>query len=178
MAETLLEGSYQLFDLVTELECEESVKSFQYKIHNLFTLKQTDGSQLAAGCENGTVIVWHENGSSSLEDNQQHDNFIECLTWNRHSVGDHLFATGDRNGVRADRKLIKAIDSFLKFQVAVVWDSNQRVAVLRFNLHKYLIHDICWIDVENFASCSWNGTIFVCKIRGRTFYQLNHEVII
>ena len=92
MAETLLEGSYQLFDLVTELECEESVKSFQYKNQNLFTLKQTDGSQLAAGCENGTVIVWHENGSSSLENNQQHDNFIECLTWNRHSGGDHLFA--------------------------------------------------------------------------------------
>ena len=80
---------------------------------NIFTLKQTDGSQLAAGSENASVKVWHENGSSSLEDNQQHDHFIKCLTWNRHSGGDHLFATGDRNGVRADRKLIEAIDSVL-----------------------------------------------------------------
>ena len=57
-----------------------------------------NGTQLAAGFEDGTVAVWSEEGVKSFETEIQGNNVI-CLQWNKETDGAHLFATGHSDGV-------------------------------------------------------------------------------
>jgi WD40 repeat protein len=75
-----------------------------------------DGTQLAAGCEDGTMILWKEN-DEMLEDGndepsvwnyghvkslevRKHGRSATCVHWNKENNGGYLLATGDLTGVR------------------------------------------------------------------------------
>jgi WD40 repeat protein len=55
-------------------------------------LLQVSGTKLAAGLEDGTVVVWNEDGTKSFE-LKQHHNRINSLSWNRAEEKTHLFVT-------------------------------------------------------------------------------------
>ena len=57
-----------------------------------------DGSKLAAGLEDGTVIVWNEDGTKSFE-SKQHSDWIRSIRWNQVEEKSHLFVTGSRDQV-------------------------------------------------------------------------------
>jgi WD40 repeat protein len=54
---------------------------------------QVDGSKLAAGLADGTVVVWFEDGAKSFE-SEQHSYYINSISWNRVEEKSHLFVTG------------------------------------------------------------------------------------
>ena len=75
-----------------------------------------DGTQLAAGSEDGTMILWKENDEMSEDgidepsvsnyghikslEVRKHSRSATCVHWNKENNGGHLLATGDLTGVR------------------------------------------------------------------------------
>jgi WD40 repeat protein len=59
---------------------------------------QVDGSKLAAGLQDGTVVVWDEDGTKSFEW-KQHDDWIPSISWNGLLEKSHLFVTGSADQV-------------------------------------------------------------------------------
>ncbi len=57
-----------------------------------------DGSKLAAGLLDGTVVVWHEDGTKSFE-LKQHSDRISSIRWNGVEEMSHLFVTGSDDEV-------------------------------------------------------------------------------
>ena len=62
-------------------------------------------------------------------------------------------------------------------QISIVWDSDAKRAIDRFNFHSGSINDIRWIAKDEFASCSTDGAVYICKLGMETFYrQLQNNV--
>jgi len=59
---------------------------------------QVDGSKLAAGMSDGTVVVWNEDGTKSFE-LKQHSQEIPSISWNGVKEKSHLFVTGSYDQV-------------------------------------------------------------------------------
>jgi len=57
-----------------------------------------DGSKLAAGLSDGTVVVWFEDGTKSFE-LKQHSHWIRSISWNGVKEKSHLFVTGSDDKV-------------------------------------------------------------------------------
>jgi WD40 repeat protein len=57
-----------------------------------------DGSKLAAGLRDGTVVVWNEDGTKSFN-LKQHSDTISSISWNRVEEMSHLFVTGSHDEV-------------------------------------------------------------------------------
>ena len=67
------------------------------KIINLIQLK-ADGNKLAAGCDDGTLIVWDVDGKKSFE-LRRHDKEITCVRWNKYKNSTHILVTGSYDQV-------------------------------------------------------------------------------
>jgi WD40 repeat protein len=59
---------------------------------------QVDGRKLAAGLDDGTVVVWFEDGTNSFE-LKQHSKSVTSISWNGVEVMSHLFVTGSDDQV-------------------------------------------------------------------------------
>jgi WD40 repeat protein len=57
-----------------------------------------DGSKLAAGLRDETVVVWNEDGTKSFE-LKQHSSWIRSIRWNGVEEKSHLFVTGSYDEV-------------------------------------------------------------------------------
>ena len=56
-----------------------------------------NGSQLAVGCKNGTVVIRSEDGTKTFEIEDHKE--VTLLRWNREPGGAHFLASGHKNGV-------------------------------------------------------------------------------
>jgi WD40 repeat protein len=80
------------------MECETI--SYYTVVLNEKSLLQVDGSKLAAGLWDGTVVVWHEDGTKSFEAKGEHPfGFVSSLSWNGVEEKSHLFVTGSSDRV-------------------------------------------------------------------------------
>jgi WD40 repeat protein len=57
-----------------------------------------DGSRLAAGSSDGTLVIWNEDGTVDCED-QLHNREIICLKWNKFEKGRHLLLSLSKDQV-------------------------------------------------------------------------------
>jgi WD40 repeat protein len=62
------------------------------------SLLQVCGCKLAAGLKDGTVVVWHEDGTKSFE-LKRHSDRIRSISWNEVEEKSHLFVTGSDDEV-------------------------------------------------------------------------------
>jgi WD40 repeat protein len=63
---------------------------------------QVDGRKLAAGLDDGTVVVWFEDGTKSFELKQHSDRIfstVVSIRWNGVEEKSHLFVTGSADKV-------------------------------------------------------------------------------
>ena len=56
------------------------------------------GCKLAAGLEDGTVVVWNEDGTKSFE-LKEHSGSVNSISWNGVEEMSHLFVTGSDDQV-------------------------------------------------------------------------------
>ncbi len=149
----------------------------QKKPFSELRLHQADGSKLAAGCQDGTLIVWDESGVKSFEV-QKYSAHIGRIAWNRSQGSHHLLLTKSSNMVTYSFLWISVFKVFIWLQTVTIWDSLNKRALQTFQCHAEWIETAVWVSSTSLASCSFGGVINICKMNLthpiRTF---RHQVI-
>ncbi|XP_046446174.1 F-box-like/WD repeat-containing protein TBL1X [Daphnia pulex] len=116
------------------------------------------GSLLAAGDFNGLFYIFSVSGGSLLSFTNV-SNKITNIRWNRKGSQHLLLISGDDGAVE-------------------VWHLSEQTPLLvqKFSHHTSSVRDIQWLTKETFASCSLDGSIYVCRIGNEeTLYSLFSE---
>ena len=82
---------------VHRLECETNVITTLWSCTKRVCL-QVDGNKLAAGLNDGTLVVWNEDGTKYCE-MKRHSWSIRSISWNGVEEKSHLFVTGSDDQV-------------------------------------------------------------------------------
>ena len=115
-----------------------------------------DGSKLAGGCGDGTVVCWDQDGGKRFE-RKVHESEVLNVCWNKEDP--NLVATGSWD------------------KSVIVWNVQSENWLQIFKCHSRPVRDLCWLTSHLLASCSYDGTVQVHQLGQHRPFRIFHNQV-